>query len=130
MPAGADNQKGTLPAAPLPQFPLLLRTTQDPASSAGFTPPPSSLPKKRGRPARSAQKASVVPAALAHLVPDQETVRQREADTPMRRKGIKRSKHELEKERQREAEEGEMMRNLVGMGVWARDAYDVPIEED
>lgn len=48
----------------------------------------------------------------------------------MRRKGIKRSKHELERERQREAEEGEMMRNLVGMGVWARDSFDVPIEDD
>lgn len=74
-----------------------------------------------------------MPAALAHLVPDPDTVRQREADTPMRRKGIKRSKQELERERQREAEEGEMMRNLVGMGVWARESSyvgDVPLGEE
>jgi len=56
---------------------------------------------------------------LAHLVPDEQTVKAREMQAPIRRKGVKRGKVELEKEKQREEEEGEMLRNLVGMGVWS-----------
>lgn len=108
------GQRGQLPPEPLPLLPTFIRPET-------LQPPPSSLPKKRGRPARSSQKPSVVPAQLAHLVPDPDAVRQREQETPIRRKGVKRGKHDLEKEKQREEEEGEMLRNLVGMGVFTRE---------
>ncbi|WOO80873.1 uncharacterized protein LOC62_03G004399 [Vanrija pseudolonga] len=110
------KETGTLPPAPLPPLSLLVR-------AEALQPPPSSLPKKRGRPARATQKASVVPMALAHLVPDPEAVRDREQNTPIRRKGVKRNKVELEREKQREEEEGEMLRSLAGIGVWAREGY-------
>ncbi|KAL1411278.1 hypothetical protein Q8F55_002229 [Vanrija albida] len=110
------KETGTLPPAPLPPLSLLVRPD-------ALQPPPSSLPKKRGRPARATQKASVVPMALAHLVPDPNAVREREQSTPIRRKGVKRNKVELEREKQREEEEGEMLRSLAGIGVWAREGY-------
>ncbi|TXT13779.1 hypothetical protein VHUM_01146 [Vanrija humicola] len=110
------RETGTLPPPPLPPLSLLVR-------AEAFQPPPSSLPKKRGRPARASQKASVVPIALSHLVPDPLAVRDREQNTPMRRKGVKRNKVELEREKQREEEEGEMLRNLAGIGVWGREGY-------
>lgn len=91
-----------------------------------LAPPPSALPKKRGRPPRSTPKPSVLPPALAHLVPDAQTVKARELETPLRRKGIKRGKLELEREKQREEEEGEMLRSLVGMGVWSRESVFEP----
>ncbi|KAL7422249.1 hypothetical protein Q5752_002895 [Cryptotrichosporon argae] len=98
--------KGTLPALPL--------------AAPALTPLPSTLPKKRGRPSRLAPRASAIPPQLAHLVPDVDTVRAREADTPIRRKGVKRSRDELERERARD-EEGDMLRSLVGIGGWRDD---------
>lgn len=80
--------------------------------------PPSSLPKKRGRPPRSAAKPSVVPAQLAHLVPDDAEVAAKAEHAPIRRKGIKRNKVELEREQARITEETEMMKSLARMGVW------------
>lgn len=98
-----------LPTIPLPALPAVATPVQ---------PPPSSLPKKRGRPPRSAQRSTVVPPQLLHLVPDSASVQARAHDTPLRRKGIKRNKAELDREKRREEEEGEMLRNLAGMGVW------------
>lgn len=103
------KEKGVLPSIPLPPLPPVATPTQ---------PPPSSLPKKRGRPPRSAPRNTVVPPQLLHLVPDSASVQARAQDTPLRRKGIKRNKVELEREKRREEEEGEMLRNLAGMGVW------------
>lgn len=104
-----DRQKGKLPAPPLPSLPPMML-----ASMA----PPSSLPKKRGRPPRSAAKPSVVPAQLAHLVPDDAEVAAKAEHAPIRRKGIKRNKVELEREQARITEETEMMKSLARMGVW------------
>ncbi|KLT40450.1 hypothetical protein CC85DRAFT_287425 [Cutaneotrichosporon oleaginosum] len=108
------KEKGKLPAPPLPSLaPLML------ASMA----PPSSLPKKRGRPPRSATRTSIVPAQLAHLVPEADEVAARAEHAPIRRKGVKRNKVELEREAARINEETEMMKSLARMGVWKGDEW-------
>ncbi|BEI85861.1 hypothetical protein CcaverHIS002_0601480 [Cutaneotrichosporon cavernicola] len=108
------KENGKLPAQPLPSLPPLMLATMA---------PPSSLPKKRGRPPRSATRASVVPAQLAHLVPEADEVAARAEHAPIRRKGIKRNKIELEREALRINEETEMMKSLARMGVWKGDEW-------
>ena len=107
-------ENGTLPASPvhpvhLPNQPL--------------PPLPSTLPRRRGRPARSHPRPSVLPPELAHLVPARDEVKAREVEAPIRRKGVKRTREDLEREKRREEEEGEVLRGLVGvrmgLGVWA-----------
>ncbi|KAK4686346.1 hypothetical protein P7C73_g3783, partial [Tremellales sp. Uapishka_1] len=99
------KEKGTLPTAPLISLPPLLLPT-----------PPATVPKKRGRPPRSISRHSILPPALRHLVPDDETVKTRGEETPIRRKGVKRSRDALEREKKREEEENEILRGLVGVG--------------
>ncbi|GMK55999.1 hypothetical protein CspeluHIS016_0210550 [Cutaneotrichosporon spelunceum] len=108
------KEKGKLPAPPLPSLPPLMLAAMA---------PPSSLPKKRGRPPRSATRPSVVPAQLAHLVPEQDEIAARAGHAPIRRKGVKRNKIELEREAARISEETEMMKSLARMGVWKGDEW-------
>ena len=104
-------QHGTLPSPPLNPPPITL------------PPPPSAFPKKRGRPRKSIQN-QVVPPELFHLVPPKEEVLAAGQVMLLRRKGVKRSREELEKEKELADKYGERLRGYIGVSLgrgWTGD---------